>query len=54
VVLHGAGHPHLQRVAQVLDADPLDRQVAVVARALRVGDVQGVGQVGHGRLGDEA
>jgi hypothetical protein len=39
--------PQLQRVAHVLDAHALDRQVALVTLALRVGDVQGVGEVGH-------
>ena len=45
--LRGAGHLDRQRVAHVLDADTLDRQPAVVAAALRVRDVQGVGEIGH-------
>ena len=47
--LHRAGHAQLQRVAHVFDADALDRQMAFVALALRVGNVQGLGRVGHGR-----
>ena len=45
--LHSACHHHLQRVTQVFDAHALDGQVAFVRRALRVGDVQGVGQSVH-------
>ena len=43
------GDLQLQRIANVLHAHALDRQVAFVTRTLRVGDVEGVGEVGHGR-----
>jgi len=45
--LRSAGHLDRQRVAHVLDADALDHQPAVVTAALRVRDVQGVGEIGH-------
>ena len=45
--LHGTGHAQLQRIAHVLHAHALDHEVALVALALRVGDVKGVGQVRH-------
>ena len=44
--------PQLQRVAHGANADALDRELAIVARALRVGDVENVDQVGHRWLGD--
>ena len=43
----GAFDPQLDRIAHAAHADALDRQMAIVARRLRVGDVQGVDQVGH-------
>jgi hypothetical protein len=42
---------HLQRVAHALDADALDGQMALVALALRVGDVSGVREGLIGGLG---
>ena len=45
----GAFDPQLDRIAHAAHADALDRQMAIVARRLRVGDVQGVDQVGHVR-----
>jgi hypothetical protein len=47
-VLHGTRHAQLQRVAHVLDAHALDGEVPVVTLALRVGNVEGVGQLVHG------
>jgi len=43
-----AADAQLHRVAHVLHAHALDRKMPLIARTLRVGNVQRVGQVVHG------